>query len=622
MPSPEDDIKRVPSSPSIALQLHQEFAVFRSTLLTDVKSLLQAALQEVLDQHGVLLQGQDEKIQKFLTDASSRLQADYWGAEAGGAEATASGEAVPAPVTQGLILDVSEQAVSALQGTPEPPPEAPPAPGAPGKTPYEQHLRSRRAAHAYGEIIVEQPGPELPPELIPNAEKIDPFGVNRRMALFCDARHLSTAEPHKEPYDVRWLYDSEGYFPLIALNDNFKYVTGFFLLAQAVWLAADADSQKDSAALEAFEHLFCIYFLLEIAIRFLAFAEKPNCLKDFCFKFDAALVVMMVLESWFLPIFFAAGVDADRNDPFMQIVRIARIARMVRIARALPQIMTLVRGAQHACYALLATLLTLFILVYTFGIVLHILLQDEPVFAKSCSSFLDTMLTLVLHGVFLDHASDFTRALLNGDHVVALFFFACFTCISATLVMHVLIGVLVETTRQLTSFEKDAVVWCKLRNKLLSMFKEIDTTETGEITKEQLISVLCDQEVAAMLNDLKVDIPHLLELQEMLYSDPEHVLQTSQILNMIMEMRGDRSSTMQDLINGHTFTRWAIDNQLNYQTVQLKEYMEQIMAMSNNVSRSSWYTKPLGQSMATTDDAGRLLQTLSGWMTPAKENSV
>ena len=64
------------------------------------------------------------------------------------------------------------------------------------------------------------------------------------------------------------------------------------------------------------EQVFCTYFLAELArtpgpwqlglgkgpavrpvevIRFLAFEEKPNCLKDAWFVFDLALVLMMIL---------------------------------------------------------------------------------------------------------------------------------------------------------------------------------------------------------------------------------------------------------------------------------------------------------------------------------------
>lgn len=46
------------------------------------------------------------------------------------------------------------------------------------------------------------------------------------------------------------------------------------------------------------EQLFCLYFFLELCIRFCAFERKCNSLKDSWFVFDLVLVVLMVAETW------------------------------------------------------------------------------------------------------------------------------------------------------------------------------------------------------------------------------------------------------------------------------------------------------------------------------------
>ena len=46
------------------------------------------------------------------------------------------------------------------------------------------------------------------------------------------------------------------------------------------------------------EQACCTYFAFELFVRFMAFEQKRNFLKDHFFLFDAALVALMVLETW------------------------------------------------------------------------------------------------------------------------------------------------------------------------------------------------------------------------------------------------------------------------------------------------------------------------------------
>jgi len=221
------------------------------------------------------------------------------------------------------------------------------------------------------------------------------------------------------------------------------------------------------------------------------------------------------------------------------------------------------------------------------------------------------MLTLVLHGIFLDDLGEVIRSLLDGSHSIPLVFFSLFVFISAAMVMNMLIGILCETVRQLTSAEKENAARAQVRNKLLSLLKVYDGDGSGDITKDQLLGVITDPDVAALLQELQVDIPHLLQWQDMLYEGDGQVLSISQVMNMILDHRGDRSSTMQDVVNGHTFTRWAIGQQLDSQTASLKEYMEELLG------NAAWRAHSTGQSRQVQLEAAasnKLLYSLSSWM--------
>jgi len=158
----------------------------------------------------------------------------------------------------------------------------------------------------------------------------------------------------QDPYDVSSFYKKSGIVQRVARSDMFNYLTLAALCTNVVCIGFDADSEEDSTALKVFENLFCCFFVVELLIRLGAFQVRADCLKDMCFKFDLALVVMWVFDSWLLPIvLLMAGADENRRDGFIQVVRLLRLVRIIRLTRALPELVTMVKGLCTACWAVL-----------------------------------------------------------------------------------------------------------------------------------------------------------------------------------------------------------------------------------------------------------------------------
>ena len=76
------------------------------------------------------------------------------------------------------------------------------------------------------------------------------------------------------------------------------------IVVYAIYMSIDMDLNKPEVAgltnpiFLICEQIFCLYFFLELLIRFLAFERKCNCLKDGWFVFDLTLVILMVAETW------------------------------------------------------------------------------------------------------------------------------------------------------------------------------------------------------------------------------------------------------------------------------------------------------------------------------------
>merc|ERR1712096_377505 len=98
----------------------------------------------------------------------------------------------------------------------------------------------------------------------------------------------------------------------------------------------------------------------------------------------------------------------------------------------------------------------------------------------------------------------------------------------------------------------------------------------------------------------------------MLYDSPDAVLSISQIMNMILENRGDRHATMQDLVNGQVFTRWSINMQLEKQTSMLDDRLEQLVAIPTQRLHMSVVK---GQTQLETATSNQLFDRLQNWIT-------
>eukprot|EP00439_Symbiodinium_sp_Y106_P009829 s3784_g1.t1 len=108
------------------------------------------------------------------------------------------------------------------------------------------------------------------------------------------------------------------------------------------------------------------------------FRRKRDCLKDFWFGFDGALVVLMIGEVWMLPlVMFIAGVDSSDVHAVkeltilrtVRLLRLTRLGRIARLLRAVPEVVTLLKGIAAAIRSVFFTLLLLLVLLFVFGVV-------------------------------------------------------------------------------------------------------------------------------------------------------------------------------------------------------------------------------------------------------------
>merc|ERR1740129_2637354 len=112
----------------------------------------------------------------------------------------------------------------------------------------------------------------------------------------------------KPTYNVADYYHETGCHQRIARNPWFETVTLSVIFANAVWIAIDMDHNTSETFLDAHpvfvvaDNLFCLFFVSEWCIRFLAFRRKRDGLRDAWFVFDTVMAFMMFFETWVMTV--------------------------------------------------------------------------------------------------------------------------------------------------------------------------------------------------------------------------------------------------------------------------------------------------------------------------------
>lgn len=385
---------------------------------------------------------------------------------------------------------------------------------------------------------------------IPKIVDRDPYHVKR-----VGADDLAT-----ETYKVEKYYHETGLFRKIATNDIFGNITLAVIGANAVYIGVDADNNHEDNLTDAdmgfqiCEHLFCVFFTFEWIVRFGSFKNKCNCMRDMWFKFDTALVLMMVVETWVMPIAFAGAGSTGIPTGLIKMLRLLRLARMARLMRSLPELMAMIKGVKQASRAVGSALLLLVILVYVFAIIMFTLLKDEkdPLIQERFKRLGTVMVTLVTDGAFMDGIGYVSRILLNQGQYVPECVFMIFVLLSALTVMNMLIGVLCEVVTSVAAAEKEDGQIKLVKDRLLYMLKELDEDKSGMISRYEVAQVLDDVNALSVLHSINVDVKCLLEELNLCFEDSEE-LAIHQIMEVILMLRGDRQPSMKDLIHSRQF---------------------------------------------------------------------
>jgi len=361
------------------------------------------------------------------------------------------------------------------------------------------------------------------------------------------------------------LYHESSCCATVAKSSGFFACTMAIIVLNALWLSIDLDNNsmpvwtQASWEFQVGENAFCTYFTIEILVRFCAFREKKDCLSDRWFRFDLALVFLMVGETWLLPIIVlmvgnsSAGRVDFNNLSVLRLARLIRLTRMTRLIRAVPEVMTLMKGIIRAFRSVMYTILLLVLMLYVFGIVFRSwsmgTVLEHPYFASVPRS----MWTLVMHGTFLDSVSVVMEDIAAYSPTLTFLFFF-FILLSSFTVVNMLIGIVCEVITLVKREEEEVAERSYLATNLLDILVCYDKDDDRSIGSNEFELMLNNPEALDTIERFGTDADGLVGLVNVYFeSEGRNKLSFDDLFSVIMRLQGQHAAKVTDVVELRKF---------------------------------------------------------------------
>ncbi|CAK0819850.1 unnamed protein product [Prorocentrum cordatum] len=248
--------------------------------------------------------------------------------------------------------------------------------------------------------------------------------------------------------------------------------------------------------------IFLIIYVVELACRFCG--SGTRCLRRAWVKFDFVLVVVCVIDSWFLPVVaLIIGKSVTQLLPgilFFRIFRLARVARALRLFAQFRSLWMLVSGLSSSFIVLVNIFLVLLVTIFVFSCVgVEVITNHSKGSAEGnfkdlvdqyWSSLPTIMLTLV-QLTTLDAASAIYTPMIHEDSWLVLFFMP-FLLLVSVILMNLITAVTIDAVREnLKNDHETQRLWSEhrmqeLRPKLRNIFSALDADGNGQLSLREL----------------------------------------------------------------------------------------------------------------------------------------
>lgn len=373
------------------------------------------------------------------------------------------------------------------------------------------------------------------------------------------------------------LYTEDSIWANVARSNAFFVFCMSAVLLNAIWLMVDVDNNPSPTVAGAplqfqiTEHAFCVIFVSELMIRFLAFRRARDWVKDPWFRFDLALVVLMVTETWILPLillmYTGQNSSSDNLSTFsvLRLARLLRLSRMTRLLRCVPEVMTLLKGIATAFRSVFFTLCLLGILLYVFGILFRTEVEgNEKLSGLYFKSVTHSMWSLLIYGVFMDSVGTMLRDVeeYSGKYLTTMLII--FVFLSSYTVMNMLIGILCEVVTGISKQEEEKAEITYLKRVFMDILECYDKDGDENIGEQEFELLMQNPEVRETLTKFGTDARGLVTLSEVLFQEntsgsAKGSMGFEELLNVVLRLRGEHTSRVTDIVELREYMRHRLD---------------------------------------------------------------
>lgn len=291
------------------------------------------------------------------------------------------------------------------------------------------------------------------------------------------------------------------------------------IVVNGLWLGYDIDFNRGTNFSNTkpqfiiMDNFFCVFFILELVIRVLAFEKRRDVLHDFWCVFDGALVLLMVCETWLVELIMLIldmkNVGLPGNTQALRMLRLLRLVRMGKLLRALPELVILLQAMMAGMRSVALTFCLLGAITYVFAMTLRSLTDNSDVGREYFSSVPYAMFTLLIEGVIPDNNELMSRLLVSKWYQAMLFFFFLF--LAALTLMNMLIGILCDVVSCVSSEERERAQVAFMAETLEFVIKAIDDEFDGMVSKDELLGITSHPEAVDALNKVGVSVASIVD---------------------------------------------------------------------------------------------------------------
>jgi len=392
-------------------------------------------------------------------------------------------------------------------------------------------------------------------------------------------------------YNVYDYYHKTGIFQRIAKNTYFENTTLAVIVINAIWIAIDSDENNAETLLDAkwpfvlADVFFFSYFVIELIVRFMAFENKCNCLKDAWFVFDTSLVTLYLFDPFIITLatFASGGGQMDLPTSVLRLFRLARLSRLVRMLRSLPELMIMIKGMVKAAATVSYTLGLLLLFTYVFAIAMSQMSMGNEFREKYFKGVALSMYSLIIYGTFLDSFAEFCDD-IREESTPCLMLITIFVVLASMTVMNMLIGILCEVISAVAVDEKETMITEKVYEKFGNIVRSLDNNGDGTISFRELEVIMDNNDALDVLSSLNVDPGDLIDVADDTLSEKGKELTLDDFMEMVLDLRGGLQATLKDI--------YFVNKRFNNKYTEMKELMENLHTKLDELSQESKTLEP------------------------------